>query len=38
MFVCTALDEIRRRFGSEALTRAVLLARSPGITVPLLPD
>jgi DNA polymerase-4 len=34
----TALDEIRRRFGSDAVTRAVLLGRSPGITVPLLPD
>jgi len=33
-----ALDEIRRRFGSDAVTRAVLLGRSPGITVPLLPD
>jgi DNA polymerase-4 len=34
----TALDEIRRRFGADAVTRAVLLGRSPGITVPLLPD
>jgi DNA polymerase-4 len=34
----TALDEIRRRFGSGAVTRAVLLGRSQGITVPLLPD
>ena len=33
-----ALDEVRRRFGSQALTRAVLLGRSPGLTVPLLPD
>jgi DNA polymerase IV len=33
-----ALDEIRRRFGSDAVTRAVLLGRSQGITVPLLPD
>jgi DNA polymerase-4 len=33
-----ALDEVRRRFGSQALTRAVLLGRNPGLTVPLLPD
>jgi DNA polymerase-4 len=38
MALDTALDEIRRRFGSDAVTRAVLLGRSPGITVPLLPD
>jgi DNA polymerase-4 len=33
-----ALDEIRRRYGADAVTRAVLLGRSQGITVPLLPD
>ena len=33
-----ALDEIRDRFGSKAVTRAVLLGRDPGFTVPLLPD
>ena len=33
-----ALDEIRDRFGSSAVTRAVLLGRDPGIAVPLLPD
>jgi DNA polymerase IV len=33
-----ALDEIRNRFGPEAVTRAVLLGRSQGLTVPLLPD
>jgi DNA polymerase-4 len=33
-----ALDEVRRRFGPKALTRAVLLGRDPGLTVPLLPD
>ena len=33
-----ALDEIRTRFGPTAVTRAVLLGRSPGLTVPLLPD
>jgi DNA polymerase-4 len=32
-----ALDEVRRRFGSTAVTRAVLLGREQG-TVPLLPD
>jgi DNA polymerase-4 len=34
----TALDEIRRRFGTDAVTRAVLLGRSQGFEVPLLPD
>jgi DNA polymerase IV len=33
-----ALDEIRDRFGSGAITRAVLVGRDPGLTVPLLPD
>jgi DNA polymerase-4 len=33
-----ALDDIRDRFGSAAVTRAVLLGRDQGITVPLLPD
>jgi DNA polymerase IV len=33
-----ALDEVRRRFGSTAITRAVLLGREQGLTVPLLPD
>ena len=33
-----ALDDIRDRFGAEAVTRAVLLGRDQGITVPLLPD
>ncbi len=33
-----ALDEVRRRFGSAAVSRAVLLGRDPGFTVPLLPD
>ncbi len=33
-----ALDEVRRRFGSNAVNRAVLLGRDPGLTVPLLPD
>jgi DNA polymerase IV len=33
-----ALDEVRDRFGSDALTRAVLLGRDPGLSIPLLPD
>jgi DNA polymerase-4 len=33
-----ALDEVRDRFGSNAVTRAVLLGRDQGISVPLLPD
>ncbi len=32
------LDELRERFGSAAVTRAVLLGRDPGLSVPLLPD
>ena len=32
------LDEVRDRFGSTAITRAVLLGRDQGIVVPLLPD
>jgi DNA polymerase-4 len=33
-----AVDEVRERFGSAAITRAVLLGRDPGLTMPLLPD
>jgi DNA polymerase IV len=33
-----ALDEVRERFGATAITRAVLLGRDPGLTMPLLPD
>jgi DNA polymerase-4 len=33
-----ALDEVRARFGAAAITRAVLLGRDQGLTVPLLPD
>ncbi len=33
-----ALDEVRDRFGSAAITRAALLGRDHGPTVPLLPD
>jgi DNA polymerase-4 len=34
----TALDDVRERFGSAAVTRAVLLGRDPGLTMPMLPD
>ena len=34
----TALDTIRDRFGTGAITRAALLGRDSGATVPLLPD
>jgi DNA polymerase IV len=34
----TALDDIRARFGTDALTRAVLLGRHDHLDVPLLPD
>jgi DNA polymerase-4 len=33
-----ALDQVRDRFGSSAITRGVLVGRDPGISVPLLPD
>jgi DNA polymerase IV len=33
-----ALDEVRERFGADAVTRAVLLGRNPGVVMPLLPD
>jgi DNA polymerase-4 len=33
-----ALDEVRNRFGSAAITRAVLLGRDQGLSVPRLPD
>jgi DNA polymerase-4 len=33
-----ALDEVRDRFGPAAITRAVLLGREQGLSVPLLPD
>jgi DNA polymerase-4 len=34
----TTLDEVRDRFGSSSITRAVLLGRDQGHSVPLLPD
>ena len=33
-----ALDEVRARFGPNAVTRAVLLGRDQGLVMPLLPD
>ena len=32
------IDDVRDRFGSDAITRAVLLGRDKGLSVPLLPD
>ena len=32
------IDDVRDRFGSTAITRAVLVGRDPGLSVPLLPD
>jgi DNA polymerase-4 len=34
----TALDAVRKRFGSDAVTRAVLLGRDQGLSMPMLPD
>lgn len=34
----SAMDSVRKKFGSAALTRGVLLGRDPDIAVPLLPD
>jgi DNA polymerase IV len=34
----TALDAVRDRYGSEAVTRGLLVGRSPGVVMPLLPD
>jgi DNA polymerase-4 len=33
-----ALDEVRNRYGSKAITRGLLVGRDPGISMPLLPD
>jgi DNA polymerase-4 len=33
-----AVDEVHDRFGSNAITRAVLLGRDQGLTMPMLPD
>jgi DNA polymerase IV len=29
---------VRDRYGSDSITRAVLLGRDPGLSIPLLPD
>jgi DNA polymerase-4 len=34
----SVLDAVRDRYGTASITRAVLLGRDPGLTVPLLPD
>jgi len=34
----SALDHVRDKYGSTAVTRAALLGRDPGIQVPMLPD
>ena len=36
--VDAAIDSVRKRFGVSAITRAVLLGRDQGLSVPLLPD
>ncbi|CAM3406677.1 DNA polymerase IV [Mycobacterium intermedium] len=36
--VDAAVDQIRRRFGNTAVTRAVLVGRNPGLEMPHLPD
>jgi DNA polymerase-4 len=36
--VDAAVDAVRDRFGSDAITRAVLLGRRRGVAMPLLPD
>jgi DNA polymerase-4 len=33
-----AMDAIRSRYGTEAITRAVLLGKDPGMAIPILPD
>ena len=38
MLLDEALDEIRDRYGTTAVTRAVLLGRGGELAVPLLPD
>jgi DNA polymerase IV len=34
----TAVDRVRRRYGNNSVTRAVLLGRDPGLDMPQLPD
>jgi DNA polymerase-4 len=34
----SVVDEVRNRFGTTAITRAVLLGRDTGLSMPMLPD
>jgi DNA polymerase-4 len=34
----TAVDDVRRRFGNDAVKRGVLVGRDEGLSIPLLPD
>jgi DNA polymerase-4 len=34
----SALDSVRHRFGSAAVTRGVLVGRDSGLSMPMLPD
>ncbi len=34
----TALDAVRKRFGSQAVTRGALVGKDPGLVMPMLPD
>jgi DNA polymerase-4 len=38
MALDAALDSVRDRYGTDAITRAVLLGRDQGVSMPLLPD
>jgi DNA polymerase-4 len=38
MALDVVLDSVRERYGAEAITRAVLLGRDQGVSMPLLPD
>jgi DNA polymerase-4 len=34
----TAMDRVKDKFGTNAITRGILLGRDQGLTVPMLPD
>ena len=34
----SALDDVRDRFGTNAITRGIMLGRDQGLIVPMLPD
>ena len=38
MALDAALDSVRERYGTDAITRAVLVGRDQGVSMPLLPD